>query len=152
MNLQFAARALGGNVAGHASVACPGPGHGRNDRSLSVTFDEAAPDGFLVNSFAGDDFAACRDHVRYLLGFGSFEPRRQKDQQRRPFVVAHQEPDTGKRVEFAASLWREARAIGRTLAETYLCGRGIDIPGGLYAGDVLRFHPAWRVWSLKLKL
>ena len=28
----------------------------------------SAPDGFTVYSHAGDDFAACRDHVRALLG------------------------------------------------------------------------------------
>jgi len=142
MNLQSAARALGGDVAGRACVTCPGPGHGRKDRSLSVTFDDTAPDGFLVNSFAGDDFAACRDHVRYLLGFGSFEPRRQEGPSRRPSLVPHQEPDTGKRVEFAASLWQEAKAIGCTPAEIYLHARGIDVPGDLYTGEALRFHPA----------
>lgn len=142
MNLQSAARALGGDVAGRACVTCPGPGHGRNDRSLSVTFDEAAPDGFLVNSFAGDDFAACRDHVRYLLGLGSFTARRQEDRPCRSSFKVYSESDAFNRVDFASSLWSAAETIGRTPAETYLNGRGIDIPGGLYAGEALRFHPA----------
>nr|WP_292839762.1 toprim domain-containing protein [Mesorhizobium sp.] len=141
MDIRSLALALGGDVAGRGCLTCPGPGHGRNDRSLSVTFDDNAPDGFLVNSFAGDDFAACRDHVRYLLGFGSFESRRQDDRRRRPSFVPRQDPDTGKRVEFAFSLWQEAKAIGGTPAETYLHSRGIDVPGDLYTGKVLRFHP-----------
>jgi hypothetical protein len=142
MDIRSLARSLGGDVSGRNCIVIPGPGHSDRDRSLSVIFDATAPDGFLVNSFAGDDFAACRDHVRYLLGFGSFEPRRHEDQPRRPFVVPHQEPETGRRVEFAASLWQEAKAIGSTPAETYLHGRGIDIPGDLYTGEVLRFHSA----------
>jgi hypothetical protein len=142
MDIRSLAHALGGDVSGRNCIVIPGPGHSDRDRSLSITFDDAAPDGFLVNSFAGDDFAACRDHVRYLLGLGSFEPRRQEDQPRRPVFLAHQEPDTGKRVEFAASLWQEAKAIGSTPVETYLHGRGIDVPGDLYTGEVLRFHSA----------
>jgi hypothetical protein len=34
---------------------------------MSVTFDANAPDGFLVNSFANDDWQDCRDHVRRRL-------------------------------------------------------------------------------------
>ena len=142
MNLHFAAKALGGTVSSRDTVLCPGPGHSAGDRSLSVTFDADAPDGFLVNSFAGDDFAACRDHVRYLLGLGSFEPRRQEVQSRRPGLIARPEPDTSKRIDFAAALWREAKPIRCTLAETYLRARSIELPGLLYTGEALRFHPA----------
>ena len=58
------ARHLDGEVTGRNSIVAPGPGHSRKDRSLSVTLDRDAPDGFLVNSFAGDDPITCRDHVR----------------------------------------------------------------------------------------
>ena len=47
------ARALGGSVSGR-NVVAPGPGHSRTDRSLSIKIDPAAPDGFIVHSFAGD--------------------------------------------------------------------------------------------------
>ncbi len=53
----------------------PGPGHGKDDRSLSVKNDPANPDGFIVNSFAEDDPAACRDYVRQLAGLPSWQPR-----------------------------------------------------------------------------
>ena len=61
------AELLGGDVQG-AEVLCPGPGHSAGDRSLSVKPDPADPDGFVTHSFAGDDWKACRDHVRALLG------------------------------------------------------------------------------------
>src|SRR6188472_44687 len=65
------ARALGGEVSGPGSVVVPGPGHSRQDRSLSVKIDPAAPHGLLVHSFAGDDFKSCRDHVFAGLGLSS---------------------------------------------------------------------------------
>ena len=68
------ARALGGDVNGR-SVLAPGPGHSAGDRSLSVTPDANAPDGFLVNSFAGDDPIACKDYVRKRLGMPAFAPQ-----------------------------------------------------------------------------
>jgi hypothetical protein len=64
---------MGGRVE-HDSAVVPGPGHSAADRSLSVKPDHAAPDGFVVHSFAGDDFAKCRDHVRDKLGI-PHEPR-----------------------------------------------------------------------------
>jgi hypothetical protein len=68
------ARALGGDVNGR-SVRAPGPGHSAIDRSLSVTPDSNAPDGFLVNSFSGDDPIACKDYVREKLGMPAFAPQ-----------------------------------------------------------------------------
>ena len=68
-----AAKLLGGDVSGDG-VLCPGPGHSSRDRSLSVKFDPEARGGILVNSFAGDDPIACKDHVRQLLGLDPFEP------------------------------------------------------------------------------
>jgi AAA domain len=59
----------------------PGPGHSPHDRSLSVTLDANAPDGFLVHSFAGDDPIACKDHVRAKLGLPAFQPQ---DRRREP--------------------------------------------------------------------
>src|SRR5687768_8249611 len=51
-----AARLLGGDLFGRNSILCPGPGHSRADRSLHVTFDMNAPEGFIVRSYASDDF------------------------------------------------------------------------------------------------
>src|ERR1700731_2978284 len=69
------AEALGGVVAnGQARV--PGPGHGAEDRSLSIKLDSAAPDGFVVHSFANDDPLVCRDYVRKRLGLPEFDRKR----------------------------------------------------------------------------
>jgi len=63
------------DVSGN-SCCIPGPGHGKDDRSLSVKNDASNPDGFVVNSFCGDDAAQCRDHVRRLAGLPEWKPTR----------------------------------------------------------------------------
>src|SRR5262249_4000379 len=73
MDLQSLARALGGDIT-NGQVLAPGPGHSPKDRSLSVKLDRDAPDGFLTNSFAGDDAVVCRDHVRSKVGLPAFKP------------------------------------------------------------------------------
>ena len=72
-DLRSAAHALGGEVSGE-QVLAPGPGHSPKDRSLSVKPDPNAPGGFLVESFAGDDWKICKDYVREKLGLGPFTP------------------------------------------------------------------------------
>ncbi len=64
------ARALGGEIAG-GQVRAPGPGHSPRDRSLSVKLDANAPDGFVANSFANDNWTDCKDYVRQKLGLPS---------------------------------------------------------------------------------
>ena len=71
------AELLGGEVSGD-HVYAPGPGHSVSDRSLSVLIDASAPDGFVVNSFAGDDAIACRDYVRDRLGLPPFEAKKMR--------------------------------------------------------------------------
>src|SRR6516225_4424731 len=71
------AQLLGGEVTGE-EVLAPGPGHSAQDRSLAIKLDGAAPDGFVVHSFAGDDAIACRDHVRKKLGLPEFEPKKKR--------------------------------------------------------------------------
>ena len=77
------ARALGGNVSGR-NVVAPGPGHSRADRSLSIKIDPAAPEGFIVHSFAGDSPIECRDYVRAALGLGAREQRRRRSRRSGP--------------------------------------------------------------------
>jgi hypothetical protein len=71
LSLQSIARALGGAVNG-GQVLAPGPGHSAADRSLSIKLDGKAQDGFIVNSFSGDDAIACRDYVRQKVGLPAF--------------------------------------------------------------------------------
>jgi hypothetical protein len=58
----------------NGQVAAPGPNHGKTDRSLSVRPDPAAPDGFVVHSFADDDPIQCRDYVREKVGLSPWKP------------------------------------------------------------------------------
>jgi hypothetical protein len=67
MSLRSYAAALGGVVSGN-QVCFPGPGHSRQDRSCTLRLSPASPDGFVVFSFAGDDWRTVRDHVRNRLG------------------------------------------------------------------------------------
>lgn len=140
--LREAAARLGGDVAGPRTILCPGPGHSPRDRSLSVTFD--ARGDFVVFSHAGDDWQACRDHVRDLLGLGRFEP---KKPQPRPELGAwrnaapRQEADAGKS-QIALRIWNETRDARGTLAETYLASRGLTLDDR--ARESVRFHPSLR--------
>jgi len=84
MPLRALAAALGGDVSGR-SVLAPGPGHSKHDRSLSVTPCATAPNGFLVNSFAGDDPIACKDYVLAKLDLPvlRFKPNGHGEEKRR---------------------------------------------------------------------
>lgn len=122
--LRDAARALGGEING-GQVLAPGPGHSARDRSLSVRLDPSAPDGFRVHSFAGDDFATCRDHVKGALGGALVQAAR----------PAFYDLDKSRR---ALAIWDEARPWRGTLAEDYLRRRGVTPPADCVD---LRFHP-----------
>ena len=132
--LKQCAQLLGGDVCGNGVVA-PGPGHSPRDRSLMVTPDKNAPDGFLAHSYAGDDWRDCRDHVKDLLGMGSngFKPKARHPQQ--PIKPA----DDSQRIAAALAVWRDTLRIDGTLAEAYLAKRHClidDMPADI------RFHPA----------
>jgi len=126
------ARLLDGDVAGRAKVLCPGPGHSRRDRSLQVTLSDDANDGFLVHSFAGDDWRDCRDYVRGRLGLGSWQPAER--QPRRHIVEQPRRADS-----LALAIWNEAIDAHDTPVERYLANRQLSLPPG---AEALRFHPA----------
>jgi putative DNA primase/helicase len=130
LNVREAARALLGDVAGRNRILCPGPGHSRRDRSLSVTFTD---NDFLVHSFAGDDFRECRDHVKAALGLSDGRPVAFNDN------VPALDVDLLARKKTAADIWARSIRIAGTLAETYLQSRGLS-----YDGDALRFYPGGR--------
>jgi hypothetical protein len=130
------ARTLGGSVSGCRIIA-PGPGHSRADRSLSITINPSAPDGFRRYSFAGDDWRECRDYVRQALGLRAWKSRRKLlavlgPERRMP------PPDDGAadRAAFALRLWKRAHDPRATLASVYLASRGLTISDDV-AGDVM---------------
>lgn len=128
-DLASLARAMGGEVVARDSILVPGPGHSDDDRSLSVRLDPNAPDGFIVKSFADDDWRACRDHVKAAFAPLAFAA---------PAVplppVQMPNPDAWK------VTWGRGRDPRGTLVELYLRLRGVDLP----AEDV-RHAP--RLWS-----
>jgi HK97 family phage major capsid protein len=81
-SLRSIAHALGGDIAGRNRILCPGPGHSRRDRSLSVTFNG---DDFLCHSFAGNDWRECRDHIKVALGWTD-APRHANDNAAAPVI------------------------------------------------------------------
>jgi putative DNA primase/helicase len=159
-NPRAVAQALGGHVAGRDTVLAPGPGHSAHDRSLAVRLDPAAPDGFLIYSHAGDDWRACRNHVRERLGLPAWEPG---DGQQRTIPPQRVEKwdlaavdaeaerlrprteDDLVRIERAVAIWNGAVDPRGTLAGKYLRSRALSLDHDV-AGSALRFHSAcpWR--------
>lgn len=129
-NVKTAAHALHGDVQSRNRVLCPGPGHSRHDRSLLVTFTN---DGFVVHSFAGDDFRDCRDHVKAVLGLSD----------EKPLVFNDNAPvldvDRLRKQNDALAIWQRSIPIIGTLAETYLLSRNLS-----YGGDAIRFWQGGR--------
>jgi putative DNA primase/helicase len=156
-DLKTLARLLGGEPCGR-HVLCPGPRHSPKDRSLRVTPDASNPDGFKVHSFCHDDWRECRDHVREQLGMPAWQPG--DGRSRSPIDVAlwdqiatnaaaedtrEPTPEELWRIEYAKTLWNEARDPRGTEAEHYLASRGLELPDDL-AGTALKFYPytPWR--------
>lgn len=138
IDIRRAAALLGGDVVRSDCILAPGPGHSRHDRSLSIRFDPKSPDGFVVHSFANDNWGACRDHIRERLGLG--------DQWR--VIVFGMQTDAGRddrddagRTARALSLWKAAQSPSGTPVETYLARRGLVLPPGA-AGEAIRWHPS----------
>src|SRR5262245_12562178 len=148
MNIRSIARALGGEISGRNRVLCPGPGHGRLDRSLSVTFNGDEP---IVHSFAGDDWRACKDHVTRLLGLPEwrpsqdFEERRRRQETKRALRAKTEAETEAKNTRVARLIWNGGVDPRGTAADLYLKSRGLALTADACA--VLRFHPAatWHV-------
>lgn len=133
------ARLMGGKVIGRNSVNVPGPGHSKQDASLTITLRPSAPSGFVVYSHAGDDPMECRDYVRSMLGLGS---RRDEDKYTAPFVVAvaGDDDDEERRKAFAQKIWQQAVNPIGTIVEKYLSEeRGLSLSPEI-AGRVVRWH------------
>src|SRR6476646_2766726 len=141
-----AARLLDGEAAGDR-VLCPGPGHSSRDRSLSVRFDPNAPGGYLVHSYASDDWSACRDYVRERLGLAPWGGPPQAQSRnclppahpaRLATLVAHD--DFAARTDAAMRIWGETVRLSGTLGERYRVEhRKLDI-AALSLGHALRWH------------
>lgn len=147
LSLPEIARALGGQVRGNRVVA-PGPGHSRRDRSLSVRLADAT-DGFVVTSFAGDDWAACRDYVAAQLGLPDDYWRRARDldpeemerrAQARRRAEDQERREIQQRQRLAADIWRGTKDPRGSVVAEYLRTRGLSLSDG--AHETVRFAPA----------
>lgn len=148
LSLSHIASALGGKVNGR-QVLCPGPGHSRADRSLSVRLSESNSDGFVVHSHAGDDWQACRDYVAAALGLAADRWRQEREVDPAAFArreAARRRAEEQEQAEAewrqrrVAEMWHSARDPRGTLAARYYRSRGLDIPADI-AGPALRFTP-----------
>jgi hypothetical protein len=132
--LRTYASLLGGDIVGH-NILFPPPGHSRHDRSASVRFDPAAPGGFVVHSFAGDDPIPIRAYVQDRLQFvssGGMSPA---------LPPSNSERDEAGRSKMALRVWADARDPRGTAVQAYLHYRGLELPDEA-AGEAIRFHPA----------
>jgi putative DNA primase/helicase len=141
------ARALGGEVVG-GQVLCPGPGHSPRDRSLSVRVSEAAHDGVVVYSHAGNDWRDCLDHVRDRLGLDHdiWKSRRRTRRSRVPASKGPSAHQDNRNLELARQIVREVKPIVGTPGERYLAEtRNIDtrpLAGVLERIDAIGWHDA----------
>ena len=119
LDTRSVAQRLGGSPSGPNRVQCPGPGHSRKDRSLTVWIEPDAPDGFRVYSHAGDDVLVCRDYVRAQFGMPAWRAGANPNPNRSgpPLRKTRAEDD---RVELARYLWNWRQPIKNSIAETYL--------------------------------
>lgn len=129
MDLHTAARLLNGEVSGRG-ILCPGPGHSRRDRSLSVLFSPSAPGGFIVRSFAGDDDLLAKDDVRHRLGLEDdlFRSRRWPVEHAPAAATSKIRAEGDTRSALALRIWDEARSPGDTAVQTYLESRSLVLP------------------------
>jgi putative DNA primase/helicase len=127
---------LGGDLyhGGRAAVI-PGPGHSRQDRSLSLTLTDEGR--VLWKSWANDPGEAVwpylgleRNAARQMSPAEADRARRERERQRRAELAI--------KLEFCREVWSQTQDAAGSLVETYLRGRGIAGP----IPPALRFHPA----------
>jgi hypothetical protein len=125
---------------------------------LSVTFHPDAPDGFLAYSHAGDDWQACRHHVRSLLGIPEWRPSsgantyvanlatlpESAGKSVPPIIIAAAGKADAPAIAVALKIWNAAVEPRGTVVEVYLRRRGLELDADV-AGEALRFHPALKL-------
>jgi putative DNA primase/helicase len=137
MNARDAARRLGGEVAGRDTILCPGPGHSPKDRSLSVKLDLGAQDGFVVYSYAGDDWRKCREYVLTALGLSARLGAR--GAYHLPIASTPRPTRNRRRTRGAQKIWRGTSPGASSVVESYLASRGLVCDRW---PPSLRFHPS----------
>lgn len=145
MTIQDDARKLRGEVFAR-QIRCPGPGHTRHDRSLSLKPSAKSSLGYIFKSFAGDSFERCADHIRERLGLPAFAPGGCPPVARPdPAADDIDNADDSARSALALSIWEEGTPIRWTPAEIYLRDdRQLRLARDLDWHRVLRYHKKCR--------
>ncbi len=113
------------------------PGHSSADHSLGIRIEPGAPEGFIINSFAGDDPVICRKYVRERLRELDAGGALSIEQEFPQGSEAAQQA----RINAALTLWNEAVPAQGTIVEKYLAARGCPLTAAVTLADHLRFHP-----------
>lgn len=129
--LERIVQACGGELyAGGRRALIPGPGHSRQDRSVSLY--ETDDGRVLVHCFSPrDDWRAVAAWLQ-TLGLQQSAPPSASD--------SAPTPPRAEGLDRARVLWSEARTIAGTYAERYLALRAI--PPAFRTSAALRFHPS----------
>ncbi len=144
-NIREDARALGGEAHG-TNILCPGPGHSKNDRSLSLRRSVKSPIGYWVHSFAGDDITVCLDLVRHRLGLPEFAP----GTYRPPEPDPEPEPEADDKpanLEYARKIWHEAGPVRETRADPEPAEPCLFWPARPRSHEKFRKTPALKIFK-----
>jgi len=151
MNAETIAKALGGRKAGSGWTArCPA----HDDRTPSLSLRDADGGKVLVRCHAGCEQDEVIAHLR-TSGLWIQNGTRSPNLFARRRVLTRTEPDADehKRTAAALSIWEVAKPSNRTLVETYLGSRGLNLPHTA----TLRFHSALKhsmggIWPAMIAL
>lgn len=139
LTLREISRALGGEIC-NGQVLAPGPGHSKIDRSLAVRPAPQSSNGFVLHSFAGDDWRDCLDYVRQRLDLSDWRDNPSAEMAPRP-TPKPERADRDRR-DLARRIFAESVDLRGTLGERYLAvERGLQIIDDVLAMTV-RFHRA----------
>lgn len=129
---EIVARRGGDLFNGGRAALIPGPGHSRQDRSLSLRL---TPDGgrVLWFSHAGDQARDVWSH----LGLERSQVREETPAEKRQRQAAER-AERERKLAWCGDLWRGTAEAAGSPVERYLRGRGLTLP----IPAALRFHPA----------
>lgn len=106
---------MGGYVVnGGQSAKVPGPGHSKNDDSLSISF-ATERDGYVVESFAGDGWQECDAYFRHKMNLPQWAPTKKPEPRPAPKPKAK----TGERRLVAEYVYHDAKGDPYHKVERY---------------------------------
>lgn len=117
---------------------CPGPGHSKNDRSMSLMIGR---DGrVLINSFSSStDWRECQRWLEELKLIEPFDPKNPPFKLPRQQHIQNVDERDRHKLDRAKSLWAQSLPLAGTLGARYAALRGLrlyELPS-----TEIRFHP-----------